>query len=195
MRRSIELPLAALALVLTSPVILASAALIYFYDRGPILYRRRIVGLSGKQFDAYKLRTMRVDADEWLAGQPELLKSFQAHYKLEGDPRVTPIGRILRRLSIDELPQLLNVIRGEMSLVGPRMFHPSELVYYGDVAKEILSVRPGITGLWQVSGRQGLGRAARVGLDLEYVRKKSLRLDLLILLKTIPAALGGRGAL
>ena len=194
MQRPIELALAALALIVTSPITAVSAALIYFQDRGPVIHRRRVVGVGGREFNAFKLRTMRLDADGWLATQPELLKRFHAHHKLEQDPRVTPIGRTLRRFSIDELPQLVNVLRGEMSLVGPRMFHPSELAQYGDAAQEILSVPPGITGLWQVSGRQELDRAARVKLDLKYVRERSLKLDLLILLKTIPAAVQGRGA-
>lgn len=194
MRRPIELALAALALIVTSPITVVSAALVYLQDRGPVIHRRRVVGVRGREFDAFKMRTMRVDADEWLATKPELLERFHAHHKLERDPRVTLIGRTLRRFSIDELPQLVNVLRGEMSLVGPRMFHPSELPQYGDAAQEILSVPPGITGLWQVSGRQELDRAARVKLDLQYVRERSLKLDLVILLKTIPAALRGRGA-
>lgn len=194
LHRPLELALTALALIITSPIAAVAAALVYFQDRGPVLHRRRVVGVGGREFDAFKLRTMGVDADHWLATQPDLLESFQAHHKLEADPRVTPIGRTLRRFSIDELPQFVNVLRGEMSLVGPRMFHPSELSQYGAAAQEILSVPPGITGLWQVSGRQELDRAARVKLDLKYVRERSLKLDLLILLKTIPAAVQGRGA-
>jgi lipopolysaccharide/colanic/teichoic acid biosynthesis glycosyltransferase len=192
--RPIELALAALTLIVSSPITALSAALVYLQDHGPVIHRRRVIGVGGREFDAFKLRTMRVDADQWLATQQDLLERFETHHKLEQDPRVTPIGRILRRFSIDELPQLVNVLRGEMSLVGPRMFHPSELPQYGDAAQEILSVPPGITGLWQVSGRQELDRAARVELDLRYVRERSLKLDLLILLKTIPAALHGRGA-
>jgi lipopolysaccharide/colanic/teichoic acid biosynthesis glycosyltransferase len=137
---------------------------------------------------------MRVDADGWLARQPQLLAQYQENVKLPDDPRVTRVGRILRKFSIDELPQLVNVLRGEMSLVGPRMLHPSELERYGDLGPERLAVKPGITGLWQVSGRQELDYGERVELDRRYLRERSLKLDIEILLQTIPAVLRGRGA-
>ena len=194
LRRPIEVVLAALVLLMTSPITLVSAALIYLNDRGPVIHRRRVMGIGGEEFDAFKLRTMRVDADQLLMRHPELSRPHEDQHKLRDDPRVTPVGRPLRRLSIDELPQLLNVLRGEMSLVGPRIFHPSELSFYGADAAEIISVAPGMTGLWQVSGRQTLNRSRRVELDLTYVRERSLRLDALILLRTIAAVLRGRGA-
>ena len=194
LRRPLEVVLAALALLMTGPIILVSAALIYLNDRGPVIHRRRVMGIGGGEFDAFKLRTMRVDADIWLDRLPGLRERYEVDQKLEDDPRVTAVGRTLRRLSIDELPQLVNVLRGQMSLVGPRMFHPTELQYYGSHAAEILSVPPGITGLWQVSGRKNLDRARRVELDLRYVRERSLRMDALILVRTITAVGRGGGA-
>jgi lipopolysaccharide/colanic/teichoic acid biosynthesis glycosyltransferase len=193
-RRVLGIVVAALGLLLAGPLLALAALLVWLEDRGPFLYRRRVLGLGGREFDALKLRTMRVDADNWLTGQPELLAQYQENVKLQDDPRVTRVGRILRRLSIDELPQLVNVLRGDMGLVGPRMIHPSELERYGEMGAERLSVRPGITGLWQVSGRQDLSYAERIELDRRYLRERSLRLDIEILLRTLPAVLRGRGA-
>jgi len=193
-RRVLDIVVAALGLLLASPLLALAALLVWLEDRGPFLYRRRVLGLGGREFDAFKLRTMRVDADNWLAGQPELLAQYQENVKLQDDPRVTRVGRILRRLSIDELPQLVNVLRGDMGLVGPRMLHPSELERYGDLGPERLSVRPGITGLWQVSGRSELSFDEMVLLDLWYIENWSLGLDLKILLRTIPTVLLEHGA-
>ena len=134
------------------------------------------------------------DADDLLEQDPALRLAYAASNKLAGDPRVTRTGRWLRRLSIDELPQLVNVLRGEMSLVGPRMITPAELPEWGDTADLLLSVRPGLTGLWQVAGRQKLTKADRIRLDGEYVHQMSLRLDLRILARTVPAVLSSRGA-
>jgi exopolysaccharide production protein ExoY len=193
-RRVLDIVVAALGLLLVGPLLALAALLVWLEDRGPFLYRRCVLGLGGRQFDAFKLRTMRVDADDWLARQPRLLAEFQGNVKLQHDPRVTRVGRILRQLSIDELPQLANVLRGDMSLVGPRMIHPSELERYGDLGPERLLVKPGITGLWQVGGRQDLDYADRIELDRRYLRERSLKLDIEILLRTIPAVLRGRGA-
>lgn len=193
-RRTMDITGATIGLLLAGPLLALAAFFLWLEDRGPFLYRRRVLGRGGRQFDALKLRTMRVDADNWLAGQPELLAQYQENVKLQDDPRVTRVGRLLRRLSIDELPQLVNVVRGDMGLVGPRMIHPSELDRYGEMGAERLSVRPGITGLWQVSGRQDLSYAERIELDRRYLRGRSLRLDIEILLRTLPAVLRGRGA-
>lgn len=193
-RRRMDIVGAAVGLAVVSPFLVLAGLLVWLEDRGPFLYRRRVLGLGGREFDALKLRTMRVDADNWLTGQTELLAQYQENVKLQDDPRVTRVGRILRRLSIDELPQLANVLRGDMGLVGPRMIHPSELERYGEMGAERLSLRPGITGLWQVSGRQDLSYAERIELDRRYLRERSLRLDIEILLRTLPAVLRGRGA-
>jgi lipopolysaccharide/colanic/teichoic acid biosynthesis glycosyltransferase len=150
--------------------------------------------VGGGEFDAFKVRTMLVDADRILASDPELRQQYAANNKLTDDPRITRVGRWLRPLSIDELPQLINVLRGEMSLVGPRMISPGELKDWGDTIPLLLSVRPGITGTWQVSGRQVLTKADRVRMDGEYVLNLSLRNDASILLRTIPAVLSRQGA-
>ncbi|HEV3232664.1 MAG TPA: sugar transferase, partial [Candidatus Dormibacteraeota bacterium] len=152
-KRAIDLLGAAAALLLASPVLALCAVLIRREGPGPVIHRRRVVGRGGREFDAFKLRTMVVDADRILAANPEWLAQYQRNVKLRQDPRVTRVGRVLRRYSLDELPQFANVLRGEMSLVGPRMLHPSELERFGDAAAEVVAVRPGITGLWQVSGR------------------------------------------
>jgi lipopolysaccharide/colanic/teichoic acid biosynthesis glycosyltransferase len=190
----LDYSLAVLALGLISPLLLVLAIVVKLDSSGPALYRRRVMGRGGTQFDAFKLRTMYVDGDAILARRPDLLALWQHDQKLPDDPRITRSGHWLRRYSLDELPQLINVLRGEMSLVGPRMFAPVELARYGEHAAEILSVRPGITGLWQVSGRADLSYEDRARFDLEYVRTRSFRLDLKLLLLTIPTVLRGRGA-
>lgn len=189
-----DLALGGLALIVTSPLLAAGAVSVLLDGGRPVIHRRRVVGLHGREFDAFKLRTMRVDADRWMAEHPEFQAEYSLRTKLDRDPRVTRAGRLLRRLSIDELPQLLNVLKGEMSLVGPRMIHPSELSRFGEFGAERLSVRPGITGLWQVSGRQSLPPEARIELDRRYIERRSLMLDLAILARTVPAVLSGRGA-
>ena len=153
-----------------------------------------MVGRGGVTFDAFKIRTMVADADRILRQDETLQRAFQASNKIRSDPRITPVGRWLRRLSLDEFTQLVNVLRGEMSLVGPRMITLDELPEWGDVGRLLLSVRPGITGLWQVSGRQLLSKADRIRLDAEYVRRMSLRLDLTILARTLFAVVSGHGA-
>jgi lipopolysaccharide/colanic/teichoic acid biosynthesis glycosyltransferase len=193
-RRTMDITGATIGLLLAGPLLALAAFSLWLEGRGPLLYRRRVLGRGGREFGAFKLRTMRVDADGWLARQPQLLAQYQQNVKLQDDPRVTRVGRILRKFSIDELPQLINVLRGEMSLVGPRMLHPWELERYGDLGPERLAVKPGITGLWQVSGRQELDYAERIELDRRYLRERSLKLDIEILLQTIPAVLRGRGA-
>ncbi|HXF69907.1 MAG TPA: sugar transferase [Thermoflexus sp.] len=186
--------LTAVALFLLAPVFLLIALAIKLDSPGPVLYRRRVVGLGGKLFDAFKFRTMVVNAEALLEQNPALKEAFQQNYKLKDDPRVTRVGRFLRRWSLDELPQLFNVLRGEMSLVGPRMLTPEEISRYGRWALNLLTVKPGITGLWQVSGRADLPYSERVRLDLFYIRNYSLWLDLAILAQTIPAVIRKRGA-
>ncbi|WP_448592643.1 sugar transferase [Thermoflexus hugenholtzii] len=186
--------LAAGALILLAPLMLLIALAIRLDSPGPVLYRRRVVGLGGKLFDAFKFRTMVVNAEALLEQNPALKEAFRQNYKLRDDPRVTRVGRILRRWSLDELPQLFNVLRGEMSLVGPRMLTPEEISRYGRWALNLLTVKPGITGLWQVSGRADLPYSERVRLDLFYIRNYSLWLDLAILAQTIPAVIRKRGA-
>ena len=192
-KRLIDLIGASVALVLLSPVLIVAALAVKLYDGGPIVYRRRCVGCDG-DFDAFKLRSMRVDADRYLEQYPEMLAEFQRNYKLNNDPRITPVGAFLRKASIDELPQLFNVLRGEMSLVGPRMITRPELDKYGDKRDALLTVKPGMTGYWQVAGRQEVEYGDRVEMDMYYIRHWSLGLDLQILFKTPWKVLKREGA-
>lgn len=185
---------AAAALILLAPVMLVIACLVRVTSSGPVIHRRQVLGRGGRPFDAFKFRSMVVDADDWLHARPELRTAFEANAKLPDDPRITWLGRFLRRSSADELPQLVNVVCGQMSLVGPRMISPEEATRYGRSLGKRLSVKPGITGLWQVSGRQALDYERRIALDLQYVDTWSLSLDFVILLKTIPVVLSMRGA-
>jgi len=186
-----------LALVLL-PVLLIVAVLIKMDGGGPVFYTHTRVGLGGERFGCFKFRTMYVDAaarlQALLSSDPVIALEWSANEKLTNDPRITRIGSFLRSTSLDELPQLMNVIFGEMSLVGPRPVTPSELARYGSIALYYLARRPGITGLWQVSGRSQLSYEARVNLDRDYVRNWSLALDFMIIAKTLPAVLLRRGA-
>jgi len=191
---TLDRALAAVLLVALAPVLAAIALVVRASSPGPTLHRRRVLGLDGSQFDALKFRTMVAEADAILEREPDLRQAFQENMKLRDDPRTTTLGRWLRRTSLDELPQLYNVLRGEMSLVGPRMIAPDEEPLFGDAIGKRLSVKPGITGLWQVSGRQELSYSERIRLDLEYVERWSLWLDVVIIARTIPAVLSMRGA-
>ncbi len=185
----------ALAVALLAAPLFALVALAIKLDSpGPVLYRRRVLGLGGQPFEAFKLRTMHVDGQAILAAHPELRRQLEQAHKLKRDPRVTRIGAVLRKFSLDELPQLFNVLRGEMSIVGPRMISPEEHELYGQWDMNLLTVRPGITGMWQVSGRSDLSYEERVRLDMNYIRNWTIWLDLQVLLQTIPAVLRGRGA-
>jgi exopolysaccharide biosynthesis polyprenyl glycosylphosphotransferase len=181
-------------MLIAGPLFLLIALAIKLDSPGPVIHRRRVMGVNGSQFDAYKFRTMYTNGDEILEQHPDLKEELEKYQKLKDDPRVTRIGRILRRTSLDELPQLINVLRREMSLVGPRMISPPEMELYAQFGMNLLTVKPGITGLWQVSGRSDVGYAERVRLDMYYVRNWSIWLDLQLLYQTIPAVLSRRGA-
>jgi exopolysaccharide biosynthesis polyprenyl glycosylphosphotransferase len=185
---------AAVALLLLSPLMLAIAVSIRLSDRGPALFRQTRVGKDGATFSMYKFRTMVVDAEQRLAGLRELNEFDGVLFKMRRDPRITKIGARLRKWSLDELPQLFNVLLGDMSLVGPRPPLPDEAARYADHVRRRLVVKPGLTGLWQVSGRSDLSWDESVRLDLRYVENWSLALDLQILWKTIAVALRGSGA-
>lgn len=176
------------------PLMLLIALVIRLDSPGPAIYRRRVMGLNGRQFDAYKFRTMHLNGDEILAQHPDLQSELSENHKLKQDPRITRVGHFLRKASLDELPQLVNVLKREMSLVGPRMISPSEMEKYNDWALNLLTVLPGITGLWQVSGRSDISYDERVRLDMYYIRNWTIWLDIQLLLQTIPAILKGRGA-
>jgi len=191
----LDVSLAAAALLLLSPVLVAIGFWVGLDSPGPVLHRRRVLGVSGRPFDAFKFRTMHVGGQELLARHAAAAETLRLHHKLKDDPRVTSAGRWLRRYSLDELPQLVNVLLGQMSLVGPRMIAPEEAGKFGGQRMNLLTVKPGITGLWQVSGRSDLSYDERVRMDLYYIRNYSVWLDLQILfVHTIPAVVRGRGA-
>lgn len=182
-------------LMLISPLLLLIALAVKVDSSGPILYRRRVMGMGQREFDALKFRTMYVNGEEILEANPELKAELENNRKLKNDPRVTRVGRLLRRWSLDELPQLFNVLKRDMSLVGPRMISPEELKEYGKWGMNLLTVRPGITGLWQVSGRSDVTYEERVRLDMYYIRNYTAWRDLQILfIQTLPAILEGKGA-
>mgnify|MGYP003341700516 CR=1 FL=1 len=195
-KRSGDIVFSLAVLALGSPVFLALALLVKLSSKGPVFYVQQRVGRDFLSFGCIKFRTMRPDADRILARilaeSPELQEEFRKDFKLRNDPRITPIGRFLRRSSLDELPQFLNVLRGQMSVVGPRPIVRQELPRYGKQMEEVLAVRPGLTGLWQVSGRNNLSYRQRVRLDLRYARHRSLRMDLLIILRTVAVILDPR---
>jgi exopolysaccharide production protein ExoY len=193
-KRCIDISLSVFGIIVLMPILLIIALCIKLDDGGSILHFREIIGKSGRRFFALKFRTMIPNADTYLAKHPELLQKFQQNMKLERDPRITRTGRFLRKTSLDELPQLFNVLVGQMSLVGPRMIHPSELPRFGQYAQKRLSVKPGITGLWQISGRQHICYDERVQLDMRYIDNRSFFVDLAILVKTLKVFIVHTGA-
>jgi exopolysaccharide biosynthesis polyprenyl glycosylphosphotransferase len=186
--------LAILSLIVLAPFLLLIGICIKIGSPGPVLHRRLVMGLNGKQFYALKFRTMVTNGDEVLDQHPELKIELQTNHKLKNDPRITPIGAFLRKYSLDELPQLFNVLKRDMSLVGPRMISPEEAPMYKQFVMNLFTVLPGITGLWQVSGRSDVSYEERVRLDMFYVRNWSLWLDFQVLFQTIPAVLKAKGA-
>jgi Undecaprenyl-phosphate galactose phosphotransferase WbaP len=188
---------AAILVVLFAPLLL-TIAILARRDGGPAIYRHRRIGAAGRTFGCMKFRTMVMDADrvldQLLASDPAAAAEWAATQKLRNDPRVTPLGRFLRRSSLDELPQLFNVLRGEMSLVGPRPIVQAEIARYGDEIEYYYETKPGLTGLWQVSGRSDTSYERRVRLDVWYVRNWTLWHDVAIMLKTLPAVFLQRGA-
>lgn len=182
------------ALLIFGLPILVIALLVKLTSRGPVFHKRRVMGLNGRQFDALKFRSMVVNGDEILQQHPELQEELARNHKLKKDPRITSIGVVLRKYSLDELPQLFNVLRREMSLVGPRMISPEEVAMYKQFDMNLLTVRPGMTGQWQVSGRSDVTYDERVRMDMYYIRNWSIWLDLHLLIQTIPVVLWGRGA-
>ncbi len=193
-KRILDILLSLVGMIVLSPVFIAIAIYIKLDSGGPVLHFREIIGLHGRRFYALKFRTMIPDADAYLARHPELMRKYQQNMKLVRDPRVTRAGAFLRKTSLDELPQLFNVLVGQMSLVGPRMIHPSELPRYGEYAQKRLSVKPGITGLWQISGRQHISYDERVQLDMQYIDTCTIILDFIILLKTLKVFIVHTGA-
>jgi exopolysaccharide production protein ExoY len=190
----VEWVVALLAVIVLSPIFITIALLILITTGRPVIHRRRVVGRGGTEFDAFKFRTMVCGAERVLEQDDKLRELFTRNWKLFVDPRVTRVGRVLRKYSLDELPQLLNVLRGEMALIGPRMISPPELARYGELKTKLWSVRPGLTGLWQVSGRQKVSYARRVELDMQYIDNCTPLFDLTILLRTLPVVMRAEGA-
>jgi exopolysaccharide production protein ExoY len=197
-KRIIDIILAISGIVLLAPLLIICFVLAVVTSPGPALFRHRRVGFNGKYFDCLKFRTMTTDAPErlrkLLESNPLAEAEWMANRKLQNDPRVTAIGAILRKSSLDELPQLFNVLRGDMSIVGPRPVTDEELLRYSSAANAYLSCRPGITGLWQVSGRSTTTYKKRIACDTFYAHNWSMALDVKILVVTIPALMLADGA-
>ncbi len=193
-KRAMDVCVSLAALILLSPLLLLIAIAIKLFSPGPVLYPWRVVGQGGRPFTGYKFRTMVTDADRRKA---ELLAQNEMQgpvFKIKYDPRITPVGRVLRKFSLDELPQLWSVLKGDMSLVGPRPPLQSEYAQFTEYQKQKLAVKPGITCLWQIHGRNEIRDFDEwVRLDLEYIREWSLWLDLKILVLTVPAIVRGTG--
>ena len=185
LKRLLDIIIALIGLIVLMPVILVIAFCIKLYDGGNIFYLRKMVGLEGRPFTLMKFRTMIPNAEAYLENHPALKLEFQKNMKLRDDPRVTRLGRFLRKAYLDELPQLFNVIAGHMSLVGPRAIHEGELALYGVYGEKRHSVKPGITGLWQISPTRYTCYGERIPLDMQYIDNRSMRLDLIILIKTL----------
>jgi lipopolysaccharide/colanic/teichoic acid biosynthesis glycosyltransferase len=182
------------SLLLIGPLFIMIAIAVILDSPGPIFHRRRVLGLNGRIFYAYKFRTMHVNGYEILGKYPELQKELKRNYRLKSDPRVTRVGAWLRKFSLDELPQLLNIISRDMSIVGPRIIAPDEITKYGRQGQKLVTAMPGLTGLWQISGRSYTSYDERVRLDMQYIDNWSIWLDIKILFGTVPAVLKGDGA-
>lgn len=199
-KRGFDLLFSLLSFLIASPLFLLIGLTIYLTSPGKVIYSHERVGRGGRPFRCYKFRTMYPDADQRLKdileAQPDLRKEWELTYKLKNDPRVTPIGAFLRKTSLDELPQFWNVLKGDLSVVGPRPVVREEVEkYFGVKAYKILSIRPGLTGPWQVSGRSDIiSYQKRIELDEYYVDHHSIKLDLKLIAKTIPAVLLSKGA-
>lgn len=204
MKRLFDIVFSALFLVFFSPLLIALGLLVKCTSKGPILYKSRRAGLRGKPIQCLKFRSMYQDAEQRLGvllkKNPTFQREWNTFQKLKNDPRITPIGSFLRRTSLDELPQFWNVLKGDLSVVGPRpptlvSYEPQEIEkLYGNKARTILSVRPGITGVWQISGRSHITFEERCAIEESYARTHTLWKDLAIIAKTIPAVISAKGA-
>lgn len=196
--RGFDLLVAFVALIFFLPLMIVIAAAVFVTDPGPVFFAQRRIGLHGKEFWCFKFRSMAIDAEqrlvELLAHNPAAKEEWDRDHKLRNDPRITAIGLFLRKSSLDELPQLINVLIGDMSVVGPRPIVDAERKRYGRYLTHYCSVRPGITGLWQVSGRNDVSYRRRVAYDVAYSRSRSLAFDVWILAVTIPSVLFARGS-
>ncbi|MFO7160415.1 MAG: sugar transferase [[Clostridium] cellulosi] len=195
LKRFFDILLSVIGLIILSPVFLIISIIIKLTSPGPVLYKHKRVGYMGEEIEIYKFRSMVVDSDNFEKYfTKEQMKHFKENFKLENDPRITKIGKFLRKSSLDELPQLINIIKGQMSIVGPRPIVKDEVKKYGIYADTYFSVNPGLTGLWQVCGRSNTTYEERVQLDVKYVQNRSLLNDLKIILKTFGAVVTSKGA-
>lgn len=197
-KRGFDITFAASVLLILLPLFVIVAMAVKLYDGGPIFYRHRRVGRDGRLFGCLKFRTMRQNSqaalEVHLARDPAARKEWLETRKIKNDPRITGVGVLLRKTSLDELPQLLNILAGQMSVVGPRPIVQDEIAMYGNEAGHYLAVRPGLTGAWQVSGRNDTSYEERVRLDSHYVQNWSFAKDLLIVVRTVPAVFMSRGS-
>ena len=197
-KRTFDLVVSLGAIIAVLPLLALICVVLKWRDKGPILFRHTRIGFGGRRFACYKFRSMVVDADQilehYLRENADARREWDITHKLKSDPRITPIGRILRASSLDELPQLFNVLVGDMSIVGPRPIVSSEIPRYGSDFEAYAATRPGLTGLWQVSGRSDCTYPERVALDARYVRQWGFRSDLLVVAKTFHAVLARRGS-
>jgi len=196
--RTLDIVVSITALIFFAPLLAVVALAIAILDPGPIFFAHSRIGRGNRMFPCLKFRSMVVDSaarlEQALAADPALRAQWDIDQKLKNDPRITWIGRFLRKSSLDELPQLLNVLRGDMSLVGPRPIVPAEIRHYGRYFRDYCEVRPGITGLWQINGRSDTSYRRRVAFDVTYVRNRSLAGNIAILFKTIPAIILAKGS-
>lgn len=181
-------------LIVLFPLFVLTAIMVAFASGFPVTFKQKRVGYQGKPFYMYKFRTMVRDAEQILQSRPDLLEEYKKNFKIENDPRISKVGHFMRKTSLDELPQLINVLMGQMSLVGPRPIVIPELEKYGEYQDVYLAMRPGCTGLWQCGGRSATTYEERIAMDCEYFEKAGLRYDLWILMRTVVAVLTRRGA-
>lgn len=202
LKRLMDIIGALVGLVIGFPILMLISILIKLDSKGPVIFKQKRLGAGRKEFKMFKFRTMVVDAEKILQSDPSLMETYKkSSYKIKDDPRVTKVGKILRKFSLDELTQLINILRGEMSIVGPRAYKKDEVENQLDVYPElkkhaelVMNVKPGLTGVWQISGRSEIGFEQRIVLDYNYANKASILFDILIILKTIPAVLKSKGA-
>lgn len=195
-KRLFDIIVSLLGLLILSPLFLLLTILIKCDSKGPVFFIQKRVGWNGKKFGIFKFRTMRINAEELIASfTPEQLKEWKENFKLKNDPRITRVGKFLRNTSLDELPQLINIFVGHMSLVGPRPIVEEELEWYGDKSSVLLSVRPGLTGWWATNGRSEVSYPERCDYELYYVYNCSILLDIKILFKTFSAVFSRKGAM
>jgi lipopolysaccharide/colanic/teichoic acid biosynthesis glycosyltransferase len=193
-KRLFDISLSAAGLLVCFPLMLAVAAAIVVNDGFPFIFRQTRLGEGGRRFTIYKFRSMRKDAEEILRSRPDLMEEYERTFKIENDPRLLKIGKFIRSTTIDELPQLINVLKGDMSIVGPRPIVPKEIEKYGDKANLYYAMKPGCAGLWQCSGRSDLDYAERIALDEEYYWTASLRRDLYVVWRTLLSICQRKGA-